>query len=222
MGTSQSPDIFRVVSRQLHFGCKNLPLQDHIKVLGISVDHSLRFDHVRIVARQASSLSLAYSLKSRAIPRSMGNLHSLQCTNTILSRAVLNVTYYSLHSEPRRSAATTTASDGRHGINGAAVCHHDVAGTLLVVHHKARLRTLILLLRAGQRCTKTALTSDQLLERPRSHSWRTNASIYSGPTHRWNTFTAATPRLENINAQHVKVAAHKWHEGYPSALVIQM
>ena len=39
----------------LRFGGKNLPLQDCIKIVGVSVDRSLRFDHhITAVVRQTS------------------------------------------------------------------------------------------------------------------------------------------------------------------------
>ena len=55
MVISRCPGASHAVSGQLRFGGKNLPLQDHVKVLGVSVDRSLRFDHhITAVARQTS------------------------------------------------------------------------------------------------------------------------------------------------------------------------
>ncbi|KAG0714328.1 RNA-directed DNA polymerase from mobile element jockey [Chionoecetes opilio] len=45
MVISRSPDASQTVSGRLCFGGKTLPLQDHIKILGVSVDRGLRFDH---------------------------------------------------------------------------------------------------------------------------------------------------------------------------------
>lgn len=63
MVISRSPGTSHAVSRQLHFGCKNLSLQDCIKILGMSVDPSLRFDHH--IATLACQTSLRVSTLRR-------------------------------------------------------------------------------------------------------------------------------------------------------------
>ncbi|XP_063854308.1 uncharacterized protein LOC135096605 [Scylla paramamosain] len=55
MVISWSPGTSHAVSGQLRFGGKSLPLQEYIKILGVSVDRGLRFDHhIAVVARQTS------------------------------------------------------------------------------------------------------------------------------------------------------------------------
>ncbi|MPC42445.1 hypothetical protein E2C01_036066 [Portunus trituberculatus] len=59
MVISRLPGASRAVSEQLCFGGKALSLQDHIKVLGMTVDHCLRFyGHVGAVTQEASLKSL--------------------------------------------------------------------------------------------------------------------------------------------------------------------
>lgn len=55
MVISQSPGGSYAVSGQMRFGEKSLPLQDYIKILGVSVDRGLRFDHhITVIASQTS------------------------------------------------------------------------------------------------------------------------------------------------------------------------
>ena len=55
MVISQSTAVLQTMEGQLRFEDVQLPLQNNIKVLGVTIDRELRFDqHITIVARQTS------------------------------------------------------------------------------------------------------------------------------------------------------------------------
>ncbi len=70
MVASRSPAVAQVVEGQLQFEGVCLSLQKNIKILGVTIDHQLRFQqHIEAVARQASR-------RVSALRRVAGNLDS--------------------------------------------------------------------------------------------------------------------------------------------------
>ncbi|XP_050687365.1 uncharacterized protein LOC126980953 isoform X2 [Eriocheir sinensis] len=172
MVISRSPDASRAVSGQLRLGGKSLPLQDHIKVLGVTVDQSLRFDlHIRAVARQASlRVSALRRVAGSLDPRGILTLFKAQirpyleygalcwmasaATHMLrldaVQRRALRLVEASEHLE--EESATVPSLEHRRDVSALVVCHKaQVQG----VPHLSRLR---LPPRAAQRFTRTTLS----------------------------------------------------------------
>ena len=80
MVISRSLGAAHAVFGELRYGGKNLPLQDCIKILGMSVDCSLRFDHhIATVARQTSlRVSALRRMSDTLDPRDILTLNKTQ------------------------------------------------------------------------------------------------------------------------------------------------
>ena len=96
----------------------------------------------------------------------------------------------------------------------------------LVVFHKAQVQEvphlgrLRLTPRPAQRCTRAALTTDKLVEVPRSHLRQHQRTFTARTTGLWNRFTAATPDVPNISTDREKLSAHRWRGTRDSTLVL--
>ena len=80
MVTSRSPGAAHAVLGGLRFGSKNLRLQDCIKILGVLVDCSLRFDHhIAAIAHQTSlRVSALRRIADTLDPRGILTLYKVQ------------------------------------------------------------------------------------------------------------------------------------------------
>ncbi|XP_050714148.1 uncharacterized protein LOC126997138 [Eriocheir sinensis] len=80
MVVSRSPAATQGVEGQLRFGDVQLPLQDNIKVLGITIDQELRYDqHIATVARQTSQrVSALRRVAGSLDPRGILTLYKAQ------------------------------------------------------------------------------------------------------------------------------------------------
>ena len=86
----------------------------------------------------------------------------------------------------------------------------------LVVFHKAQVLEILHLglLRftpcPAKRCTRAALTSDELVEVPRSHSRQHQRTFTARTARLSNRFTAATSDVPNISTPRVNLSAYRW------------
>lgn len=236
MVISRSPGASQAVSGLLLFSHKILPLQDHIKVLGLTVDHCLRFDHhVEAVARQASQrVSTLRRMAGTLEPRGILTLYKAQIRPYLEYGALSWMSSAATHMQRldavQRRALRLVEPQGQQDNRQQPVPitslehRRDVAA--LVVCHKAQVQQVPHLCRLGltshrtHRTTRAALSSEQLVEVPRSRSSQ-HLRTYTARTARlWNKFTAATPRVENMSTQSVKVAANRWRTTLPSTLTL--
>ena len=238
MVISRSPGASQAVTGQLYFGGKSLPLQEHIKVLGVTVDRGLRFDvHVGAVARQASlRVSALRRMAGTLDPRGIVTLYKAQilpyleygCLSWMSSaathmqrldavqRRALRLAGYEERQEDQRSTIPVTTLEHRRDVAAIVVCHK------AQVQRIPHLQRLGLPTRAAQRHTRAALSSEQLVVVPASKS-RQHQRTYAARTSRlWNMFTAATPQVENMSTQQVKVAAHRWRGVQDTPLILSV
>ncbi|XP_050690070.1 uncharacterized protein LOC126982212 [Eriocheir sinensis] len=85
MVVSRSPAATQGVEGQLRFGDVQLPLQDNIKVLGITIDRELRYDqHIATVARQTSQPGPPRNPDARRALRLLGDEVEIPASMTSL------------------------------------------------------------------------------------------------------------------------------------------
>ena len=87
--------------------------------------------------------------------------------------------------------------------------------SILVMCHKAQVQgvshldPLKLVPRTAERCTRAVASSDEQVMVPRSHSSQ-HQCVYTARTSRLrNMFTVATPNVQNMSTQQVKLAARR-------------
>ncbi|MES1923247.1 hypothetical protein MHBO_004792 [Bonamia ostreae] len=110
--------------------------------------------------------------------------------------------------------APVTSLEHRRDVSALVVCHKTQ------VQRVSHLDPLKLLPRTVQRCTRTAASSDESVEVPRSHSSQHQRTYTARTSRVWNMFTAATPHVQDMSTHQVKLAAHKWRSTQPSPLVL--
>ncbi|XP_045111706.1 uncharacterized protein LOC123504866 [Portunus trituberculatus] len=191
MVISRSPAAPPAVSGHLCLGGQILPLQESIKVLGVTVDCGLRFDrHVAAVAHQAS-------LRVSALRRMAGSLDS---------RAAA--------AAKQEEQTGVTSLEHQRDVSVLVVQHK--ARVLEVLH----LSSLRIPTRAVQRESRETTSSDMLVYVPQSHS-RQHQQSYTATTARlWNAFTAATSDTQTMTLHQVKVAAHRCRKTQTPTLVL--
>ncbi|XP_063862157.1 uncharacterized protein LOC135101791 [Scylla paramamosain] len=83
------------------------------------------------------------------------------------------------------------------------------------VQHVPHLADLRATWRRSERCTRTVLSNDSLLEVSRSYS-TTHQRAFTATTARlWNAFTTAVD-IRQMSTQQARVAAHRWLQQQPS------
>ena len=97
------------------------------------------------------------------------------------------------------------------------VVFHNNKAQIQRVPHLARLR---LPPRVNNRSTRTVLSTEELVEVPRSQSSQHQRTYPSRVARLWNLFTAAVPSVREMTTQQVKVAAHKWRGTLPTPLLL--
>ncbi|MPC91667.1 RNA-directed DNA polymerase from mobile element jockey [Portunus trituberculatus] len=228
MVISRSPAASLAVSGCLCLGGQILPLQESIKVLGVTVDCGLRFDrHVTAVAHQASLrvsalCRMAGSLDSRGILTlykaqirpcmEYGALSWMLSAATHLQRldavqhCVLRLVGIAAQQQQQEEQTEVTSLEHRRDV------------LALVVQHKARvlevphLSSLRLPARAVQRESRATTSSDMLVHVPRSHSRQHQRSYTTRTARLWNAFTAATSDTQTMMLQQMKVCPHRWQK----------
>ncbi|KAG0723849.1 hypothetical protein GWK47_041839 [Chionoecetes opilio] len=221
MVISRSPAASQAVSGRLCFGGKTLPLQDHIKILGMSVDRGLSFDHhvaaaVHQVSLRVSVLRrVAGSLDSRGILTlykaqirpcmEYGALSWMSSAATYLQR---------LDAEDQHSSPGVTSLEHRRDVSALVVCNK------VQVQEVPHLSSLRFPPRAVQRWSRTTPLSDVLVKVPLSHSSQHQRTYTARTSRLWNMFASATPDVQNMSTHQVKMAARRWRETQTSPLVM--
>ncbi|MPD05272.1 hypothetical protein E2C01_101005 [Portunus trituberculatus] len=230
MVISRSPAASLAVSGRLCLGGQILPLQESIKLLGVTVDCGLRFDrHVAAVAHQASLRvsalrRMAGSLDSRGIL----TLYKAQIRPCMeygaLSWMSSAATYLQRLDAVQRRALRLVGMAAQQQQQEELEHRRDVS--TLVVQHKARvlevphLSSLRLPARAIQRESRPTTCSDTLVHVPRSHSRQHQRSYTARIARLWNAFMTATSDTQTMTLQQVKVAAHRWRKTQSPTLAL--
>ena len=232
MVISRSPGASYAVSGHLRFGGKCLPLQDHIKILGVSVDRNLRFDHhIAGIARQTSlRVSALRRVADTLDPRGILTLYKAQIRPCMEYGALTWMSSAATHmqrldavqrralrlvasGENQQHAAPVTSLEHRRDVSALVVCHKTQ------VQRVSHLDPLRLLPHTVQRYTRGTASSDDLVQVPRSRSSQHQRTYTARTSRLWNLFTAATPGVRDMSTHQVKVAAHRWRSRHPAQLV---
>ena len=235
MVISRSPGASHAVSGQLRFGDKSLPLQDYVKILGVSVDRSLRFDHhIAGVARQTSlRVSALRRMADTLDPRGILTLYKAQIRPCMEYGALSWMSSAATHmqrldavqrralrlvateEEQQQHPAPVTSLEHRRDVSALVVCHKSQ------VQRVSHLDPLRLLPHTVQRCTRAVASSDELVQVPRSRTSQHQRTYTARTSRMWNLFTVAVPHVQDMSTHQVKLAAHRWRSMHPSPLVLQ-
>ena len=231
MVISRSPGALHAVSGLLRFGGNSLPLQDCIKILGVSVDRSLRFDHhIAAVARQTSlRVSALRRMADTLNPQGILTLYKAQIRPCMEYGALSWMSSAATHmqrldavqrralrlvatDEDQQQPATVTSLEHRRDVSALVVCHKTQ------VQGISHLDPLKLLPHTVQRCTRGVANNDECVKVPRSRTSQHQRTYVSRTSRLWNLFTVATPGVRDLNTQQVKLAAHRWRSTHPPTL----
>ena len=228
MVISRSPAAAQAVEGWVRFGAAILPLQEHIKILGVDVDSEMRFSrHLRNVAHQASLRVSALRRVAKFLDeKGLLTLYKAQVRPYLEYATLTWMSSASTHLQ-RLDAVERRAMRLVRGPPLDTLEHRrDVAA--LVVFHKAQVQgvphlgRLRIPPRVLDRSTRTVLSSNELVEVPRSHTSQHQRTFASRVSRLWNTFTAATPDVTTLNTQRVKLAAHRWRGSLPTPLMLTL
>ena len=237
MVVSRSPAAGHAMEGRLRFGGSSLPLQETLKILGVEMDRGLRFDgHINNIAHKASHRVSALRRVASFLDRDGRLLLYKAQIRPYLEYAALSwmsgaATHTKrLDSIQRRALRLVEAADPlpaqpEPGSPIDSLEHRrDVAA--LVVFHKAHVQRvphlagLRLPPSATTRSTRTVLSSGDAVEVPFSRSSQHQRTFVSRVSRMWNEFTAATPQVQCMNTQCVKVAAHHWRQAQRTPLTL--
>ncbi|XP_063885551.1 uncharacterized protein LOC135113858 [Scylla paramamosain] len=197
------------------FGDTALPLEDHIRILGLDVDRELRFGlHLQTIAQQASLCvsalrRVASFLDSREILLLYKAQIRLYLEYTALSWMSSAPTHMRKLDKVERRV--TRLVEGNHlqppsqDLAPLDSLEHRQDIGVLVVLHKAQeqevphLTRLKLPLRVAGRDTRTVSTTDQLVDVQKSRSSQHLRTYTARTACLWNTFTAATPAVQQMS-----------------------
>ena len=230
MVVSRSPAASQAVEGQLQFEGVRLPLQDTIKVLGITIDRELRYDqHITTVARRTSQRvsalrRVAGSLDSRGIL----TLYKAQIRPCMEYGALAWMSGAATHTrrldavqrralrllgEEAEIPASMTSLEHRRDVSALTVCHKT---QVLSTPH---LTQLCLPLHPAHRTTRQAQAGHHRVIVPLSHSSQHQRTYKARVARLWNGFTRATPDVSRMSTHQAKRAANTWRGTLPSPLV---
>ena len=210
MVISRSPSATQAIVGQLLFGNTPLTLMTQVKILGVEVDEQMRFDqHLKKIAHLASlrvsalrrvakfldakGLLLLYKAQIRPYLE-YATLTWMSAASTYLQR---------LDAVERRAMRLVEGGDHPPTPLDSLEHRRDVAS--LVVLHKAQVQEvphldrLRIQPRVVNRSTRTVLSSDELVEVPRSHSSQHQRTYTSRVSRLYISFTAATTDVSAIS-----------------------
>ncbi|XP_050691049.1 uncharacterized protein LOC126982766 [Eriocheir sinensis] len=231
MVVSRSPPATQGVDGQLRFGDVQLPLQDNIKVLGITIDRELRYDqHIATVARQTSQrVSALRRVAGSLDPRGILTLYKAQIRHCMEDGALSWMSSAAtrtrrLDAVQRRALrllgdeveipASMTSLEHRRDVAALAVCHKTQ------VLHTPHLSWLCLTPHLAQRATRQAAAGSQRVTVPHSHTSQHQRTYKARAARLWNGFTEATPDLERVSTHQAKVAANIWRGTLPTPFLL--
>ena len=218
---------------QLRFEGVRLPLQNNIKILGITIDRELRFDqHITTAARQISQhvsalRRMAGSLDSRGImtlyraqirpcmkygaliwtfgaAAHTRRLDAVETSETCSQRRALRL----LEEEAEIPAGMMSLED-RQDVSALTVCHKTQ------VLHTPHLTHLYLPPQPVHRTTRQALAENQRVSVPLSHTSQHQRTYKAKTARLWNGFTEATPDVTHMSIHQAKLAANTWRGTLP-------
>ena len=230
MVISRSPAAPQAVEGQLRFEGVRLPLQENIKILGVTIDRELRYDqHITSVARQTSQRvsalrRVAGSLDSRGIL----TLYKAQIRPCMEYGALAWMSGAATHTrrldavqrralrllgEEAEIPASMTSLEHRRDVSALAVCHK--AQVLRTPH----LTQLCLPLQPALRTTRQALAGNQRVVVPLSHTSQHKRTYKARTARLWNGFTGATPDVTHMSIHQAKLAANTWRGTLPTSFL---
>ena len=231
MVISRSPAASQAVEGLLRFEGEQLTLQEHIKILGVTMDRELRYDtHITSVARQTSQRvsalrRVAGSLDSRGILNlykaqirpcmEYGALTWMSSAHTHTSRLdAVQRRALRLLGEDHDDAASITSLEHRRDVATLTVCQK------AQVLHTPHLTSLSLPPHPPGRMTRQAAGCDLQVQVPLSRSSQHQRTFSGRAARLWNNFTVATPGVMDLSTQQTKVAANVWRSALPARLVL--
>ena len=236
MVVSRSLAAPRAIEGSVLFGGVPLPLQDHIKILGVDLDRELRFDHhLKNVAHRASlRVSALRRVASFLDRRGILLLYKAQIRPYLEYGALTWMSSAATHLRrldklERRVLRLIEGNDTPPPIQETTPLdtlehRRDVAA--LVVFHKAQVQEvphlagLKLPPRAISRRTRTVQSSDGLVAVPRSHASQHQRTFTSRVSRLWNIFVTNAPPVQEMTTHQVKLAAHRWRGTLHTPLVL--
>ena len=231
MVISRSPAASQAVEGLLRFEGEQLTLQEHIKILGVTMDRELRYDtHITSVARQTSQRvsalrRVAGSLDSRGIL----NLYKAQIRPCMEYGALTWMSSAHTHTSRldavQRRALRLLGEDDENAASITSLEHRRDVATLTVcqkaqVLHTPHLTSLSLPPHPPGRMTRQAAGCDLQVQVPLSRSSQHQRTFIGRAARLWNNFTVATPGVMDLSTQQTKVAANVWRSALPARLVL--
>ena len=235
MVISRSPAAPQALANRLRFGGSCLPLQNSVKILGVTFDCELRFDHhVAAVAHQTSQrVSALRRVASSLDAQGILTLYKAQIRPCMEYGALSWMSSAATHTRrldavqrrALRLLETDLETDVETELNVTSLEHRrDVS--VLVVCHKAQveevahLSQLCLPPRAAPRSTRQAEAGNQSVEVPFSHTSQHQRTYEARGARLWSNFAAATPGLPGMTRNQTKLAANRWRGMQPSPLLL--
>ena len=224
---SRSPAATAAMEGQLKMGDATIPLQNHVSILGVDFDEGLRFDrHINRVCRVASlKVTALRRMASFLDAKGLMLLYKAQVRPHLEYAALSWMSAAPLHLKKLdkiQRRALRLVQDAPTFPHLDSLEHRRDVGALTVLHkalvqevpHLANLR---LPPRAETRSTRTVLSSQHLVEVPRSRARQHLRTFPARAARLWNQFTA-TSNVMVMSTQQVKTAAHRWRATQPTPM----
>lgn len=236
MVISRSPRDLNEIRGKLKFNSKNLEIDSNLNILGVTFDSRLSFEcHVKEIAHKASlKVSALRRMKHFLDAKGMLTLYKAQVRSSLeyaplawmscsrshlllldkvqlrVERLIADVNQQPAQEEPPTNLDTL---EHRRKVASLTVLHK---AQLQQVRHLEGMR---LPWRQSQRSTRTVLSSDCLVEVPRSHTSLHQRTFSSVAANLWNSMTATIP-VRGLNTQQMKVAANLWCRQHQLQLMV--
>lgn len=227
MVISRSPRDLNELNGKLKFNNNNLEITSSLNILGVTFDSRLSLEcHVKEIAHKASlKISALRRMKSFLDAKGLLTLYKAQVRSSLeyasLAWMSCSRTHLLLLDKVQRRAERLIADVSQQQemqeeppTNLDTLEHRRKVASLTVLH-KAQLQKvrhlegLRLPWRQSQRSTRTVLSSDCLVEVPRSHTSLHQRTFSTVAANLWNSMTTTIP-VRGFNTQQMKMAANQW------------
>ena len=227
MVISRSPAAKATMRDKITMNGEALPILDHISILGVDIDEELRFDkHITKICHMASLKVTALRRMANTLdPRGLITLYKAQVRPHLEYAALAWLSSAPTHLnklDKIQRRALRLVQDAPLPTQLDSLEHRRDVGAMTVLH-KAQvlqvphLASLCFPPRTAQRSTRTVLSSQLLVEVPRSRASQHLRTFSARVARMWNLFTA-TKDVSLMSTQQVKVAAHRWRARHPTPL----
>ena len=227
MVISRSPAAKATMRDKITMNGEALPILDHISILGVDIDEELRFDkHITKICHMASLKVTALRRMANTLdPRGLITLYKAQVRPHLEYAALAWLSSAPTHLnklDKIQRRALRLVQDAPLPTQLDSLEHRRDVGAMTVLH-KAQvlqvphLASLCFPPRTAQRSTRTVLSSQLLVEVPRSRASQHLRTFAARVARMWNLFTA-TKDVSLMSTQQVKVAAHRWRARHPTPL----